>query len=279
MGSRVWLFGLILGIPLIAFAVAEGIQAHFNSELRTALRQRYPNADPTAISNFTVDRLCQHPEPAFREICATNANLNLMSNAALGAGAVGLALLLIIRLAGDSARNSRKLLLFLFKPGLYLTPLMLIVLILVYAALAMGAIYYGESVLIGRIHVRIIGVIGLGAPLVGVFVLARSVFSLIKKAQTSVIGTAMSRDEAPKLWGMVAQLSDKLGALRPENIVVGLDPKFFVTEADVLCLSGNLSGRTLYCSLPLSRILSTAEFSSVIGHELGHFRGLDTFKS
>lgn len=55
-----------------------------------------------------------------------------------------------------------------------------------------------------------------------------------------------------------------------------LDPNFFVAEADVVCLNGTLTGRTLYFSLPLSRILSVAELSAVIGHELGHFKGLDT---
>lgn len=275
MQSRVALFSMILGIPLLAFAVAEGIQAHFDSELRTALRQHRPNADPAAISSLTIDRLCQDPGPAFREICSINSIVNLMSNAALVVGAVGLSLLLLIRLAGVTARNSRKLLLSLFKPGLYLTALILILLIIAYAALAMSAIYFGEYVLIGRIHGNFIGAIGLGA-LVGVFVLAKNIFFLIKKAQTTVIGTAISREEAPKLWGVVEQLSEKLGALRPENIVVGLDPNFFVTQADVLCLSANLSGRTLYCSLPLARILSTAEFSGIIGHELGHFKGLDT---
>ncbi len=275
MRNKFWLFGLILGIPIIAFAVAEGIQAHFNSELRTAIRQHYPDADPQKIASFTVDLLCKDPELSMRELCDTNANINLMRNAAVGSAGAGLALLLIIYLGGCSARNSRKLLLSLFKPGLYLTASMLIILILIYATLAMAAIYYGESALIGRIHVKIIGLIGIGA-LIGVFALARNAFALIKKAQISVIGTALSRDEAPKLWGKVEQLSDKLGALRPQNIVVGLDPNFFVTEADTLCLSGNLSGRTLYCSLPLCRILSQDEFCSVIGHELGHFKGLDT---
>lgn len=275
MTSKLWLFGLVLVIPIIAFAVAEGIQAHFNSELRAAIRQNYPNADPEKLASFTVALLCKDPEPSMTELCDTYGNLNLMRSAALGSAGAGLALLLVIYLGGVSARNSRKLLLSLFKPGLYLTASMLIVLILVYGALAMAAIYYGESALIGRIHVKIIVLIGIGA-LIGVFVLARNAFALIKKAQTSVIGTSLSHDEAPKLWGKVEQLSDKLGALRPQNIVVGLDPNFFVTEADTLCLSGNLSGRTLYCSLPLCRILSEDEFCSVIGHELGHFKGLDT---
>ena len=198
-----------------------------------------------------------------------------MSAGALGAGALGLVLLLAIRVAGSAARNRRRLLLYLFKPGLYLTAVILVVLVLIHAALAIGAIYYGESALIGRIHIGIIAAIGLGA-LGGVIVIARNMFSLVRKAQTFVIGVNLPHSGAPQLWTRVEEIAQRLGALRPRSIVVGLDPNFFVTEASVICLSGKLSGRTLYCSLPLCRILSSSEFSAVIGHELGHFRGLDT---
>lgn len=275
MIKKTWLFGIILVIPILGFVVAEGIQIYFNSELHSTLRELYPQTDEASISQMTIDRLCENPIPELQEICSTNENLNLMSISALGAGTVGITLLLIIWFAGIISRSNRKLLLIIFKPGLYLTAIILIGLILVYAALAMGAIYYGESMLIRRIHIGIIAVIGFGA-LSGVLVVAKNTFSLLKKAQTFVIGINILRNDAPKLWKQVEDIANQLGALSPKHIVIGLDPIFFVTEADVVCLSGNLSGRTLYCSLPLSRILSLSEFSSVIGHELGHFKGLDT---
>ena len=40
-----------------------------------------------------------------------------------------------------------------------------------------------------------------------------------------------------------------------------------------------MEGETLFISLPLSRIFSTGELGAVIGHELGHFRGDDTYFS
>jgi Zn-dependent protease with chaperone function len=49
-----------------------------------------------------------------------------------------------------------------------------------------------------------------------------------------------------------------------------------VTEADVLCLDGELTGRTMYISAPLCRIITLEEFSGIIAHELGHFKGADT---
>lgn len=275
MVSRVWLFGLLLIIPLIGFGVAQAIQAHFNSELRSVLRQQYPEAGEDRLAQFTIDRLCEESDTEVRDLCETNSNLNLISRSALGAGAVGLCLVLLIRISGGLARNSRSLLVALFKPGLYLTVLVLIGLILVHAAIAMAVIYYGESALINRIHIGIMGAIGLGAG-VGVLAMARRAFSLVRKAQTLVAGHALSRDEAPRLWQQVDDTADRLAALRPQHLVVGLDPNFFVTEADVICLSGTMTGRTLYCSLPLCRILSTGELTSVLGHELGHFKGMDT---
>lgn len=275
MTRRILLLAIILGIPLIGFAVAEGIQAHFNSQLRTALRERFPQADQSTISEMTLDQLCAKRIPELRDICQTNSNLNLMSSAAVGSAAIGIALLLLIRLAGSISRNNRVLLLTFFKPGIYLTAIILIGLIVVNAAVVMGAIYYGESILIGRIHVGIMLAIGLGA-LAGISVMGNAMFSLVKKAKTFVIGTSVSREEAPELWKQVDHIADRLDALRPQQIVVGLDPNFFVTEADVVCLNAELSGTTMYCSLPLSRILTSSEFSSIIGHELAHFKGLDT---
>lgn len=275
MVSRAWLFGLVLGVPLVGFGVSEAIQAHLNSELRTVLRKEFPSVGEGQLASITVDRLCQEPIPELRELCFTQGNLTLMSRGALGAGGVGLTLLLLIRLGGRLARGNRNLLLILFKPGLYFTLICLVGLIAVHAAIAMAAIYYGESAITDRVHVGLIFAIGLGA-VAGILAMTRSAFALVKRAETVVVGRALRRDQAPRLWELVDHTASRLGSLRPEHVVVGLDPNFFVTEADVVCLEGRLKGRTLYCSLPLCRILSTRELEAVIGHELGHFKGKDT---
>jgi Zn-dependent protease with chaperone function len=278
MTNKTWLIGIILGIPLIAFAVSEGIQVYHNSELHSAIQQQFTEIDPKVISQYSMDQLCESLGTKFSElqdICTINRHLNLMSTASVISGVVGLTLIITIFLAGFIARTNRWILLVFFKPGIYLTILVLIGLIAVYAIIAMAALYYGESILIGRVHFIIIGSIGIGA-LLGVGAMILSAFSLVKKAKTTVIGNIISQGQAPAIYQHVNEIADKLDALPPDNIVVGLDPNFFVTEADVSCLDGNISGRTLYCSLPLCRILSTEEFTAVIGHELGHYKGSDT---
>jgi Zn-dependent protease with chaperone function len=275
MTNRVSLFVIILAVPFIGFGVAEGIHGYLNYQLRSAIYQKYPDADPVAVSKASIDRFCNDPKLQNEGFCLTNRNVRLMRIGALSAGAVGLVLLLFMRIAGFAARKNRLVLLYLFKPGLYFTILVLIGLVIVYAAVAMGAIYFGESMLIHRVHVIFIGMIGVGA-LAGIGAMAKSAFTIVRKAQTIVIGKTITRDQAPQLWRHVDSIAEKIDALRPQHIVVGLDPNFFVTEANVICLDGTLSGRTLYCSLPLCRILSLEETSAVIGHELGHFKGLDT---
>lgn len=273
--SRKWLFCMVLAVPLVGFGVSEGIQAYLHSELQFLLRKEYPFVPEYRLAQITIDRLCQDSRSRLRSLCGTNSTLNLISRASIGAAAVGLFLLLFIRLAGGLSRKSRLLLVALFAPGLYITGFLLIGLVLIHAGIAMAAIFYAESILVGRIHAGIVAAIGFGA-LVGVVALARSTFSLVRKAETFVVGKAIGRGAAPALWNQVEAVAQQLGALAPDNLVVGLDPNFFVTEADVICLNGRLKGRTLYCSLPLCRILSREEVASILGHELGHFEGRDT---
>lgn len=271
MVPRVWPLGVLLAVPTVGFGVAEGIQAHLNSQLRSQARQQVPDADPERLAEFTVDELCENPDSDTADLCSLNANLNLMSTGALAAGAAGLALLILIALAGALARVNRVVLLLVFRPGLYVAAVLLTGLVCVHAAILMAAIYFGESALVNRIHIGIMLAVGLGA-VAGVAAIGRSTFGVVRKAETLAIGRAISREDAPNLWHAIEATANRLGALRPEHLVIGLDPNFFVTEADVVTLDGKLTGRTLYCSLPLARILTRDEFIGVIGHELGHFR-------
>lgn len=275
MVSRWWLYVFILAVPLIGLAVGEGGQAYFNAQLRAAVAKAYPDVPQETINTLTMDALCTDPEYRSELVCIDYRNLNLLSAASVGAGVAGVFLLLAIRAAGAFARADRTRLLRVFKPGLYVTGVALIVLVLVHAAIGMAAVYYGESLLVQRIHGAVILGIGVGA-LSGVVSIGRNVFALFRDAQSAVIGKPVSRDEAPALWERVGALADRMGALQPDEIILGLEPQFFVTEVPVRSLGGVSSDRTLYCSLPLMRMLTVREFEAIMGHELAHFKGLDT---
>ena len=273
--ARLWLIGLIVGVPLLGFGVSTGLRAYFNVQVRDAIVAQVPDADPARVATFTVAELCETPSAITADLCQTNDQLGVMQSASVAVCGIGLGLLGLIALAGKAAQTNRVLLLAIFRPGLYVTAVTITGLVLAHAGLAMAVLYYGESALLSRVHVGIILTIGVGA-LTGVAAIAQTAFGVVKTAETETFGRVMSPEEAPGLWNQTAHVAHKLGALMPDHIVVGLDPTFFVTEASVNTLDGRLAGRTLFCSLPLARILTVDEFAAIIGHELGHFRGEDT---
>jgi Zn-dependent protease with chaperone function len=84
---------------------------------------------------------------------------------------------------------------------------------------------------------------------------------------------------APKLWAHLRRCADHLGTAPPEHLVAGIDANFFVTESPLTVGERTSTGRSLYVSLPLLRVLDRAEADAVLLHELAHFRGGDTASS
>ncbi|AWN55417.1 hypothetical protein DK412_04895 [Methylobacterium sp. 17Sr1-1] len=84
--------------------------------------------------------------------------------------------------------------------------------------------------------------------------------------------------EAPGLWRLVEGLADRMGALKPEAVVVGLTGGFFVTAGPVMLEPGStrLSGRILYLPLPHLALMRGDEVAAIISHELAHYAGGDT---
>lgn len=228
------------------------------------------------LQMLPLQAVCSDPELSNAWTgCGDVQAVELMSAGAVGGALVGIALVGLIGLAGRLCRSSRRLLLALFGPGLHVTILILIGLIFLHAALAMGSIYYGEGEFLGRIHFGIVIAIALGA-LAGVVGMVRGIAGIVHTATTTVVGKKLDLDGNEPLAKFLQDLTRRVGTSTPNNVVVGLNPNFFVTEAHVKCLDGTLIGRSLYISLPLSRILTKSEMAAVLGHELGHFQGRDT---
>ena len=156
-----------------------------------------------------------------------------MRIAALGAALAGLGLLVMIFVAGSIARANRKVLLTLLGPGIYFTAVVITGLIVVHAAIAV--------ILLARVYLGASVMVGLGA-LAGIAAVARNAFSLVKKAEATAIGKPVSRAEAPDLWVTIAETAQVLSSLRPDHVVVGLDPTFYVTEANVTTLRARSKG-------------------------------------
>jgi Zn-dependent protease with chaperone function/ribosomal protein L40E len=148
--------------------------------------------------------------------------------------------------------------------------------VLLHASLAAGTLYIVYGFFFHNIFLVFLacGVAFVG--IIGCIVIIRSTISVFFPVTTKVFGKKVSADEQPELYAVVRGLAAKIGVASPDHIVVGFDANFFVTDSKLECYDRRLWGRTMYLSLPLCRILAREELLGVIGHELGHFKGLDT---
>ncbi|MES2105337.1 MAG: M48 family metallopeptidase [Pseudomonadota bacterium] len=128
-----------------------------------------------------------------------------------------------------------------------------------------------------RYSIKLILVIGLA---VGAAVLV-TMLSIFKKAgrDSAVDGELVTEDAAPALWARVRELASRLKTAAPKQIVGGIDCNFFVTESPLKVSGKTVTGRTLFVSIPLLRLLDQNEADAVLTHELAHLRGGDTASS
>ena len=114
--------------------------------------------------------------------------------------------------------------------------------------------------------------------LAAIIALFKAIFTKVDSG-FSVEGVLLTADAGDTLHRRVSEIANALQTDPPEHIIMGIDSNFFVTTHPVTLRGEVLQGRTLFLSLPLLKILSTAEADSILAHELAHFSGNDTFWS
>jgi len=207
--------------------------------------------------------------------------------AGLTAGLSGFALLATV-LLGWRGRRSRDALVrgFSFVRHI-LPPLMAAQLVLVTLGVISVVAFEGSALLAsdhlgsGGIKLLVFAVMAIGLSLwsaARAVLQLRRTLGLFTPDPLQAIGRSLSPGEAPGLWRIVDELASRLGALRPEHVVIGLDGGFYVASGRKLLQPGGtaLEGRTLYLPLPYLVLLGEDEVAAIIGHELAHFAGGDT---
>ena len=208
---------------------------------------------------------------------ASGDEANFVTEMVIAGYAVGVLIFVLIigspKIAGtDRARMSA-----VFGPSARLVMILLSGSVLIQACLLIYSLFTLEASTIGRVHFGFMIAVGLGA-LYACFALIQAAFGLFRIHPMNVRAQS---SESPALRARVNEIADDLGSERPDNIIVGLEPNFYVTSAPVNLIGVDrlLGGTTLYLSLSLMRIFGDDELNAVIGHELGHFRGSDTIYS
>lgn len=248
-------------IPIIGFLISVGV---LNS-----IAESMPI--PEMIANITYNCSVE-----YQDFCGTFDNILLLKTASLYSGLASCFIVLFYYSIAKITGTNRRLISKLFPPLIPIILLVISIQTLVQGVIITYGAYIGESFLIGRVHFVLIGVIGLGAG-IGALQIIGAAFSVSKKLVHTQIGHLILHSDHPSIWNFVNNIANEIDSTPPDNIIVGLEPTFYATAADVIgCGDRTLKGETLYLSLPLMRLFNESELTSVIGHELGHFRAKDT---
>jgi Zn-dependent protease with chaperone function len=113
---------------------------------------------------------------------------------------------------------------------------------------------------------------------IAIFTAIRSIFRKVQQ-DNHVQGELITPEVAPALWSRIREFASKLNTAPPAQIIAGIDANFYVTEFPLQVGEHKTSGRSLFVSLPLLRVLDQTEADAVLAHELGHFVGGDTQNS
>src|SRR5207247_9962959 len=182
MKAKLTLLVYLLLIPAAALGTAKAIKDDLDSQWQSALEKAYPQDGAKLAEVVSLGKVCADSDMRgdLKDGCTLYDRVNLMDRVALGTGIIGIVLLASIALAGRLARRRRRLLLALFRPGLPLTMLTLSLLTFLHAGLGIAAIYYGESVFLGQLHVKLLFALAIGG-IVGIVAMLQAQWSAVKK--------------------------------------------------------------------------------------------------
>ncbi|CAA2101864.1 Protease HtpX [Methylobacterium bullatum] len=209
----------------------------------------------------------------------------------IAAGGIAAALSILVLLAGAVlgwiGRASRDVLVGGFSLVRRLLPPILAIQVLLTAGGFVAAVIFEAGILArpglgsGEIKLLMIAAVAGGAVLVtaGATVLGlRRALAAFEPDPLPILGRTVSPAEAPGLWRLTEGLAERLGALKPDSVVVGLTGGFFVSAGPAVVEPGGerLTGRILYLPLPYLALMRGDEVAAIIGHELAHYAGGDT---
>jgi Zn-dependent protease with chaperone function len=208
------------------------------------------------------------------EACSDVRQFEWMGLLALGAALVGLASAVIALLCALAAFISRP-----FQYGSFVVGWNVLRVTGALQALSQGALavwlsYWMTAVWFERYYPKLIGIVGILAG-IAVLVVVAAIFGR-PSTDFEVEAEVLEPSHAPELWAHVRQLCERVGTPPPDHILTGIDANFFVTESDVRVGARTLTGRILYVSLSLLRLLERSEADAVLAHEMGHLLGGDT---
>jgi len=161
----------------------------------------------------------------------------------------------------------------LFVPGLFVVFFLAAALILISAGVVLWVLQA-----IGFIPVYVVLLTGIGA-LIGLYAVANGLYRSVFRPPGMAPALILDMAREPALSAFVDELCEKMGAIRPDYVLLHLLPTFFVAKDKINTFNGQATGRILAIGAPVMGDLTYDEFRAVLAHEFAHFTGRDTLYS
>ncbi|HLO04463.1 MAG TPA: M48 family metalloprotease [Symbiobacteriaceae bacterium] len=216
---------------------------------------------------------------------ATTEATQSLTHEALLAGGIGLLLSGAIWGAERLVKRHFALLWRLFAPLLWLTLATALLLVPLHAALllhSIWAILFFVTTIRNELVLMATGflLIGLALYLYGTvsaaFYIVWALIRSFRHQRYRPAGALATPETYPRLWELVRVIAGRLGCPPPDQIILLLESDLFVTEQPVWFGNERRTGRTMALSLSAMHLLTEAEFSAVIAHEMAHLGARDT---
>ena len=213
----------------------------------------------------------------YESVCGSMKNYTLLKQASLWILILSLIIIMLVGGLFGISYISQKVQYYCFAISWNIAKIFSIAQVLVQGTLLVSFCYYGTVLLANRFYPKILLIIAAAAG----FAAFKMIMALFSKVDypMPLKGHILKPDEAPLLYSEIKNLCEKLKTDPPNNIVLGIDDNFFVTENPVSVEDKVLSGRTLFSSMLHLEKLSRAEASAIFAHEMAHFSGQDTWYS
>ncbi len=281
-----FLKGLIFpAVVLVFFLLAPGWLEHrLHEQVDRALVKNGRSADRAGWSKLDFAEVCGSAKPEHATLRQQLTKNGVCAHFHRLAWGRGLAIVLMVVWLGSSgatlwlnqrAQHSRAALIASYRTawGICITAAV-VQLVLLIPLLGYG-IYELTTLAADRYFPQVIGAVVIGG-LVAVWLAGKILLKSPPLEFEEPLARVVAPAEAPELWRAVREAAQKLGATPPDNIIIGLQMNFYVTELSVRVDDRMAHGRTLFLSYPLLKLLSPAEALAIVGHELGHYLGDDT---
>ena len=206
------------------------------------------------------------PEHALLEIWRGLTNASLV---------VGGVLVFIVPIATVAARRNPPLTQVLLGGGYQVGVMLVALAVLLHGALAFAIVLAVEWLVLGVAIPATASVLAFFALACAVYLLSIGLARLGADLP-DLPAVRLARAEAPGLFERVDTIAGRLGARRPDAVLVGPEPGLRANRGTVRSLDGPIAGDTLEIGLPTLALLSAAELEAALAHELAHVANGDT---